>query len=170
MADIESRLLSLEDKNAIEVLMATLCDAADGGWDRAPYDVRAMTELFCDDAVIDAGTAGSARGIAEIGRLIETCRSRRFAFHYLASPAIEVRGDDASGRWHLIALTIEQDGRQTMLGGILEDNFVRTGDGWRIQKMKLTIAFMNAREQGWDDPVHQALFRPGGIDVVPAGG
>lgn len=155
MLSQDERLLALEDKLAIERLKAAYCHAADGGWDRPSYNVEAMAALFVDECMFDAGIIGSAQGRAELKVLFASFADRHFAFHYVASPSITVSGDEATGRWHLIALMIDREEGQLLLGGIYDDEFVRTPEGWRFKTSKLTIAFLNPRERGWDDPVHQ---------------
>lgn len=141
--DLEVRLRTLEDRAAIAELKAAYCDAADGGWDRESHDADAVAALFAADGVWDGGDFGVARGVDEIRRLFTEFKRFQFAFHRVTNARITVDGDRAAGSWHLVN-AVSRGERHLVLGAIYNDEFVRTGAGWRFSAIRVV-------------PVHSAL-------------
>ncbi len=147
---VEQRLQRLEDILAITELKASYCNAADGGWDRPSHAYDAVASLFVEDGVWDAGgEIGRGEGREGIRALFEGFQRFPFAFHRISNPVIKVQGDTATGEWHvLVPITVENN-QSIWIGGIYNDHFVRTAEGWKFKSLKFTRAFMTQNPQGW---------------------
>ena len=55
---------------------------------------------------------------------------------------------DANGRWHVLVPMIDK-GVSKVLIGIYDDEFVRTPDGWRFQRLRFTPAGIVDLPAGW---------------------
>ena len=142
---LEARLGILEDVQAISELKAVYCNAADGGWDRPTHDADAVASLFVEDAVWDAGEAGRGDGREGIRALFKSFQRLPFAFHRVSNPIIKVDGDTATGEWHLLLAISFSEKEEVWVGGIYNDEFVRTPQGWRFKSLQFTAAFQNTR-------------------------
>jgi uncharacterized protein (TIGR02246 family) len=146
---IEQRLQALEDVQAIAELKAAYCNAADGGWDRPTHDGAKVAALFTEDGVWDAGGTGVGRGRDGIRELFDKFKAAPLAFHRISNPIIKVTGDTATGEWHVLVPITFTEERSVFIGGIYNDQFVRTRDGWRFKLLKFTRAFTSENPQGW---------------------
>lgn len=102
-------------------------------------DLEALGELFTEDAFVDF-VAVQLPGRQAILDLYGGVMQKNFAWvwHSFHSPIVEVNGDHASGRWTLQGITItHQSPTPTTVYGRYADEFVRTGEGWRMSKMVL---------------------------------
>ena len=164
MSTIEARLEALErraqlaeDVLAIQNLMASYADAADGGWNRATHDPERVAALFTEDGVWEGDKGGKVEGRAAIRDLFALLRNTTpFAFHTMANPRIEINGDTAVGQWHLILFLVTAEGSvvDRPLGeifgtGIYTNDFVRTPAGWRFRKIQCSAAFLEPFLEGW---------------------
>jgi hypothetical protein len=143
--NIEERLQNLEDIVEITRLKARYCDAVDCGWDRPLNDANGVASLFTPDGVWEAGKYGRAEGREAIRELFKTSLYP-FAFHRISNPSVKVDGDTATGKWHILVAHIIE-GQSVWVGGVYNDRFVRTEEGWRFKELNVTIAFTG--EQNW---------------------
>jgi hypothetical protein len=102
----------------------------------------ALGELFTDDVELDYGLPD--------GRLIRGrdafVNGSRLALeqmdathHMFTNHLFEIDGDRASGRYYMQGTHMKLDapgGALHHLGGVYEDEFVRTGDGWKVSKRR----------------------------------
>lgn len=147
---IEQRLQIFEDTIEISHLKASYCNAADGGWDRPSHNADKVASLFIDEGVWDCGEYGRVAGREAIRSLFREFQRFPFAFHRISNPVIKVNGDVATGEWHLLCPIIIDDKQSMWIGGMYNDEFVRTPEGWRFKNLKFTPAFSCKNEQGWD--------------------
>jgi hypothetical protein len=145
----EQRLQRIEDTQAIAELKAAYCNAVDGGWDRKTHNGDAVAALFVDGGSWGSKTSGRAHGRDEIRKLVGTLSSAPLAFHTVSNPVIKLSGDSATGQWHLLAALTFGDGRNVLIGGVYEDKFVRTRDGWKFEDLLFTRAFMGSSTEPW---------------------
>jgi ketosteroid isomerase-like protein len=144
--DVESRLREVEDRQAIENLVASYAYFIDVGWAGAGADPAQVAQLFSDDAELISDDQGAvtgrsailawAQGIATMAGLLVS--------HTLATPQIEIRGDEAEGRWHGIVGMRIGEASPAWLVGNYDYEFVRTGQGWRISRQHFRTAFQAA--------------------------
>jgi len=145
---LAQRVRLLEDIESIKRLKALYCKYCDGGWAGPTHDFDQIAALFTEDAVTE-GTAGRTQGRENIRRLYRSYQATPFAFHRITNPIIEVAGDRAKGNWHVLVALTRPDGQAVWVAGIYDEDYVRTRDGWRIQLLKFTPAFITRYEQGW---------------------
>lgn len=145
MEDIAVRLQRLEDIEAIRGLKARYCRAVD------ERDAAAWAALFTEDAIWDGGRFGRYEGFAEVRRYFEQIlQNLAFTIHYVMNPVIRVDGDRAHGTWYLFEPCTMAEGSEPVWGaGSYEEDYVRTGDGWKIRLLTLTSSFWTPYAQGW---------------------
>ena len=72
------------------------------------------------------------------------------AIHVVATPLIEINGDKAIGKWHgIIPLITAEEKVAAWLIGVYEDEFVRSGDGWKTKKLGFTPHFFTPAGESW---------------------
>lgn len=146
---VEQRLAQLEAAEAIRNLKARYCELCDDG-----YPADALTELFAPDATWDGGALlGAHHGHAAIRQFFEAMpASLSFAIHHVTNPRIEVAPDAATARGHWLLLQTATDagsGQAVWFAATYEDDYVRIGDGWRFQHVRLSTRFVAPYERGW---------------------
>jgi 3-phenylpropionate/cinnamic acid dioxygenase small subunit len=99
------------------------------------HDWDLFRTLFTDDCLVDYGIkpVHGCEAFLKMARL--TVESLDATQHLFSNHEIDGEGDRASGRYYMTAHHIRRDaaeGSIYTLGGIYEDEFVRTSDGWRI--------------------------------------
>src|SRR5579875_270570 len=147
---LRARLQNLEDIMEISRLKAAYCEAVDGGWDRRTHRGEAVADLFVDDGVWDAGKIGG-RGEGRQGIIdrINSFQHMPFALHRVTNPDIRVNGDEAVGKWHVIAYLSQPDGTPVMFMGTYRDKFVRTPQGWKFKHLGGSAAYFASLREGW---------------------
>ena len=131
-------LLDGRYSGGILVDQATLADIADQ-----------VASMFTVDAIWDGGPRlGVATGRPAIASRLRT-PTLTFARHLFVKPQIQVDGDQASAQWDLLCPCRLADGSSYWMCGYEEDTYVRTGDVWLQQSMKLTTLFMSPVAEGW---------------------
>jgi hypothetical protein len=159
MDSLEQRLQRLEDIESIKQLKARYCDACDGGWskERPGHDWDKLQHMFTEDGVWD-GTPISMRAVGhEQLRKMYTDLKKEvpFASHNITNPQIEIEGDRATAKWHLLAmLTLPHPVASVPPAGAFciifyDDICVRTKTGWKFKEMKLSYATFTNVEKGW---------------------
>jgi hypothetical protein len=146
---IEQRLQVLEDTLEITHLKASYLSAADCGWQKPSCDAEAVASLFIADGVWDCGSYGRAAGRDQIRAHFKSFDRITFDFHLVGNPVIKVSGDTATGEWHGF-FPLTSGGESRWLGGVYNDQFVRTPEGWKFKKLTLTPAFASKNEQGFE--------------------
>ncbi|BBZ70628.1 nuclear transport factor 2 family protein [Mycobacterium paraseoulense] len=125
---------SLEDIQALLELTHRYAFALDGRrWDQ-------LRDLFTDDVELDYGL-GPEFIIRGVDTFIEASRAAVEAMdatqHMFTNHLFEVDGNSAKGRYYMQAQHMKLDaagGVLHTLGGIYEDEFVRTGQGWKVRR------------------------------------
>jgi hypothetical protein len=147
---LQARVQELEDIMEISRLKAAYCEAVDGGWDRRTHRGEAVAALFVEDGVWDAGKLGG-RGEGHQGIIdrINSFQPIPFALHRVTNPDIRINGDEAIGKWHVIAYLTQPDGTPTMFMGTYRDRFVRTPQGWKFKSLGGNAAYFANQREGW---------------------
>lgn len=116
-----------EDRDEILQVMYRYNHAMDRG------NADEWASCFTADAVFDA--AGRVTEGHDALRALAQEVGGKGIRHVLVNPAVDVDGDAARGRSYLLLL------QQADIGavGAYDDEFVRTGDGWKIAKRVFTI-------------------------------
>ncbi len=147
--NIEQEIQLQRDIRAIAELKATYCNCADGGWDRPSHNPEKVSALFIQDGVWDGGVFGRYEGREAIYGYFKDCQRFPLGYHFVGNPIIKVDGDSAKGNWHLMAALNIDDNKGIFIGGIYDDEFVRTPEGWRFKELKVTTAFYRIYEEEW---------------------
>ncbi len=147
---LQERLQNLEDIMEISRLKAAYCEAVDGGWNRRTHRGEEVAALFVDDGVWDAGKIGGrGEGRQGIVDKINSFTQMPFALHRVSNPDIRINGDEAIGKWHVIAYLSQPDGTPVMFMGVYRDRFVRTPQGWRFKHLSGAAAYFASLREGW---------------------
>jgi hypothetical protein len=72
-----------------------------------------------------------------------------FSWHYFVKPKIVVDGDQARGRWDLLAPCTTADGRPHWMAGVEDDEYRKVEGVWLHSAMKLRVVFLAPHETGW---------------------
>jgi hypothetical protein len=146
----EDRIRRQEDRHAIANLKARYIDAADGGWTGEPaHDGDTIASLFVEDGVWDAGDMGRGVGHAGIRAFFAgAIDDFPLVFHHTSSSRVEVEGDEATGRWHVMVPMIDK-GVSKLLIGIYDDQFQRTPAGWKFRSLRFTPASIIDLPNAW---------------------
>ncbi len=149
MSDADT-LKHFEDIQAITNLKARYVEAADGGWtDKPPHDAEGVRDLFVSDGVWNSGNFGGGEGHEGIRAYFAGAGEHTpMVFHHTGSPEIHVDGDRARGTWHVIVPMI-QNGTSRVLVGIYNDDFVRTPEGWKFERLDFTPTAMIDLPADW---------------------
>lgn len=137
--ELTRRLRVLEDKEALRTLLTR-------GWralDERDWDT--WSACWADDAVFDFGPWGATRGRAAIREAVVAAEEGYAAMqHHILNMQFEVDGDRATGigyMWFVAIADAGAPGQHLDLGGPYEWELVRTGEGWRVQVQKLSVAW-----------------------------
>ena len=150
---LEARLQDLEAECEIRNLVARYLLKVDD------KDFEGIAEEFAEDGVMDFGGLvglGNYRGreaIAQVFRDVEGAPG--FAWHLAHTPYIEVNGDKAIGHWGWTVLGLP-GGEAMEFGGVYDDEYVKTDEGWKIKK-KVATAWYAMEFGKWDN---QRFFGP----------
>jgi ketosteroid isomerase-like protein len=146
LEDVERRLKTLEDIEAIKRLKARYCAYCDNN-----YDADNLANLFTEDAVWEADMRGKAEGREEIRNFFIRARQRLpFAIHIVMNPIIAVDGDKAKGTWYLLQACTYAEGDQAVWGSArYDEEYVRVKGEWKFKNLKLTSFFWTPYDQGW---------------------
>ena len=98
-----------------------------------------LSTVFTADADLDYGEVGHWTGAAEITEFMDLAhRGAANTLHRMSNQVISVDGDSATARTYVDALILGPEGSGVNAIGYYDDELVRTGDGWRINKRKFT--------------------------------
>lgn len=148
-SELEGRIKLLEDIEEISKLKARYCNYVDGGWDRPTHDYDGVASIFTEDGVWEAIPTIRAETREGIREYFRKAQDISLAFHRITNPIIEVDGDQATGNWHVLVALTHPNGKAVWIGGIYNDEFVRTPEGWKFKKLSFTFAFNVPYEKGW---------------------
>jgi hypothetical protein len=103
-----------------------------------------LRDVFTNDAVADFG-AGTDQGIEAIIERVSTVLGQLDTSHHMISNhQVRLDGDLATCRCYLQAQHVRRGvdgGRNFIVAGRYDDEFVRTGKGWRIAQRRLTTTW-----------------------------
>ena len=142
---MEQRLQAMEDHKELLELKARYCNCVDGGWGHRSNDGAAVAALFVENGVWDLSPHGPrAQGRAAIQAAVDSFATLPFIIHNVMNPIIRIEGDAATGQWHAIFCMNEPENpaAHSLSFAIYDERYVRTGEGWRFEVMKITPAGM----------------------------
>lgn len=143
--ELERRVQRLEDVEAIQQLKASYCYLVDDG------EIDALMERFTDDAVWDGGPIGRFEGRDAIAKFLQGLPSQlSFYLHLVMNPEIEVRGDEAVGRWYLVEPCTAKGAERAIWGaGCYQERYVRVDGEWKFREVVLMPVFWTPYDEGW---------------------
>lgn len=143
LEDKVQRLIDIEDIKILKLTYARFCDDN--------YNPNGIVSCFTEDAIWDGGALGYAEGRDGIHQFFSNSpKVVAFATHYTTNPIIEVNGDEANGTWYLWQpMVMVKDAQAMWLGAHYEEKYVRRGDDWLIQHLKLHIKQFAPYETGF---------------------
>ena len=133
--ELESRVRTLEDTDAIRNLKARYAELCDDN-----YNPDGIAALFVEDAVWESGGLGRFEGREAIRGFFQGASEIfTFAIHYSLNAQIEVIGDTARARWYLFMPCTVSDGDQAMWrAGIDDEEYVRVDGQWMFKSKRST--------------------------------
>lgn len=146
---LESRLQTMEDREAIKALRAEYCYRIDDrNWD-------GFTELFTTDAQLDFGPIGTYNGHEEIRDFAENIVGARqpFLSHMLHNPVLTLDRPEASGKWYFEVPCTFEDGEAGWIHGRYADTYRRVNDEWLISSVTARFHYIARYDEGWADIV-----------------
>jgi hypothetical protein len=113
--------------------------------------------IFTDDAYVEYGGVGSAKGRQEVVHLFEQLSKavtliKQFACNHM----VKIDGDEATGIAYLDA-RYAQDGKSLIAAVRFDDCYRRSPDGWRISDMRASVQFSVPVQEGWAGDTHGHL-------------
>ena len=151
--ELEARIRTLEDIEAIRRLKATYCFLCDAGLEDE-RNRNALISHFSADARVDfgLGPASVFEGHAGLevffGRVVPGAVS--FCMHMVHNAIIEVEGDRARGKWYYEAPTTDASSNraQWMAGTYLEE-YVREDGEWKFASIETRWNYISPYDEGW---------------------
>jgi hypothetical protein len=145
-SDLEKRITTLEDIEAIKKLKARYCAVCDDD-----HNPDRITTLFADDGIWEGGGFGKAQGHAAIRELFQGFQKLiSFSQHNVMNPIIEVDGDRAKGTWYFLGpFTFREKNDARWIIATYEDDYVKINGEWKYQHLRAIIRAMAPYEKGW---------------------
>src|ERR1700687_4059256 len=121
-AELEKRLTTLQDIEAIKRLKAEYCDICDDA-----HNQDRMVAIFAEDGIWEGKGLWWAQGHADIRKQAKGFAERiSFAQHNVFNPRIEVNGNAAHGRWTFLGpLTLRKVNIPVWLPGFYDVPFCK---------------------------------------------
>lgn len=146
---LEARVQDLEAECEIRNLIARYLLRVDA------KDFEGIAEAFAKDGVMDFGGLvglGAYKGREAIAKAFRDTEGAMvgFSWHLAHTPYIEVHGNKASGHWGWTVLSCYPELGAMEFGGVYEDEYVKTDEGWKIKK-KLSTAYYTMDFGKWDN-------------------
>jgi SnoaL-like domain len=146
LAEIERRLIRLEDIEAIKQLKARYCEICDDD-----HNPERITSVFAEDGIWESADFGTARGHAAIRRLFEGFQKLiEFSQHNVMNPIIEVNGDRATGEWYFMGPFTFSEGHQARwLALQYKDDYVKLNGQWKYKHLRVNLRLSARYDEGW---------------------
>lgn len=137
--ELEERIVTLEAVQEIRNLVAAYSLAADA------LDEDTWVQQFADDGVLDMSAMGGDQAVFDGKKAIAKFFRKSIAPGATSQQQahnvhIEVDGQRAQGAVFWTARTRLADGSFQPVAGRYIDDYVKTGDGWKIKKRVLTFS------------------------------
>ena len=145
-AELETRIIVLEDIVAIKRLKAEYCDVCDDG-----HNQDRIVSIFAEDGIWEGEGISRAEGHDEIRKLFKSFADRiSFSQHNVFNPRIEVTGNEAHGIWYFLGpFTFRKGNRQLWLAARYEDDYIKVGGKWKFKHLRAFGRMAAPYEVGW---------------------
>jgi len=147
IAELEERIIRLEDLEAIKQLKARYCEICDDD-----HNPDRIPSLFTDDGIWEGRGIGRAQGHAEIRALFEGFqKTTQFSQHMVMNPVIEIEGDRAHARWYFFGMFTFYEGNQAKWQSArYHEEYQKLNGAWLIHHLKIKGPGISADyEKGW---------------------
>lgn len=150
MAELEKRLIQMEDLEAIKQLKATYCDICDDD-----HNENRITTIFAEDGIWEGDSLGQAQGHAAIRELFKKFQTLiSFSQHQVMNPNIKIDGDRATGSWYFFGpFTFYKNNQAKWLAARYEDDYVKVSGEWKIQHLRARGRMSTDYEKSWANKV-----------------
>ena len=134
----KGQLQAVADELAIRNLVARYSDAV------GRRDEEAWSDTWTDDGTWQVGpmrASGRVEVVKTWSRLMDLFQ---FVTQVPQYGLLELAGDAASGRWHVVELGWPKQGAPSYTLGCYEDSYRRTDAGWRFSERRFQIVYTGA--------------------------
>ncbi len=140
---------SLRAVKRLEISQAQLIQY--GLWDNVEELYSADAEGVFGDRSVRGPGAIRAQWQALLGNLPEGPREGVLSVELVMTPVVTMESDGvrAKGRWHVVTMSGSLGGNAEWHGGIMENEYTREGDVWRISKVHYYPQFEGPYDTGW---------------------
>jgi len=109
-----------------------------------------LSQFFAENSILDFGVLGATgEGLETIDAILRGSGILlQFVKQFIHNHEIHVDGDGGTGISYLESRTISS-GKAYNVNGRYDDLYVRTEEGWRFAKMKLSLFYSLPFDQGW---------------------
>ncbi len=144
--ELERRLRTLEDTEAIRRLKALYAEICD---DR--YDTKRMVKLFTEDAVWDGGEVwGVHKGRDKVMAFFTEAGKQITGVHFFVQPLIKITSDTtAEGSWYLLQQGTKGGNMAFWLSAVEYEKYVKVDGEWLFKEIKFREFFATRFEEGW---------------------
>lgn len=119
------------DRAEIQELKHEYCYATDG------LNVDRIVATFTEDGVLNVPIHDRIEGHDGLAEYFEWFAEQEYQTraHNVFNPVIDVEGDTATGEWYYMVLYTLPGGNLELGHSHYNDEFVRTGDGWKLSSV-----------------------------------
>lgn len=163
IAQLQERLVALEDREAILALKARYWRSMDLGL------VDDVAACLSENVAIDFEGMPPTQDRESFIAIVRATAGKAGAFHvhHGHNPEVAlVDADRATGRWEIFYSGIDLPHRLVMqMSGVYEDRYVKTDDRWLIQAMTMRQTSFSSRTVDADGHVNVSLPGAAGLTI-----
>lgn len=137
MTELDQRLRTLEDIEAIRRLKAAYCSVADDD-----HNGAALTELFIPDGTWSSSLGAPCHGHDAMRAHFDAIRASgriRHSSHMVMNPVIDVQGDTATGTWSFLMMYTASNESRVRIVGFYQDTYVRVDGEWKFATLHAQV-------------------------------
>ncbi len=147
LEELATRLIRLEDIEAIKQLKARYCEICDDD-----HNPDRITDVFSDNGIWEGRGIGKAEGHAAIRELfVGFQKMMSFSQHMVMNPIIEIDGDRAHGTWYFFGpFTFRKNNQAKWQSTRYHEDYVKVDGVWKIAHLRVKGPGISADyETGW---------------------
>ena len=108
-----------------------------------------IPELFTEDADLDFGYLGKARGKSELKKFFDALpKLLSFVKQFIHNHDVDIQGPTGRGLSYLEAKSVSK-GESYLVAARYDDEYVKVNGQWKFKKMHLTPYFTVPHNEGW---------------------
>ena len=130
MSDFEDNEGTISDRIAIQELVHRYCDAL------CQRDLGALLDTFTNDGIWDIGQGPVVGRDALSDKFCKVFELFDHVIQLSHNGEVKLDGSTAQGRWYMTEYGLTAKGRRTFYIAHYDDEYRRTGDGWRFSRRK----------------------------------